>query len=81
MCQFYSPIVTKKLEILDCFEVDDRHETVISKYELKDDKLGDRDFVRLEMFPKSWRELSNKLKNNAQNCYSRFTKCREIRDV
>ena len=62
MCQFFSPIVTRKMEILHCVDIDDSHETVIEKFKLKDDKLEDRDFVRLEIEPKDYKQLTKTFK-------------------
>jgi len=63
MCQFYSPIVTRELKILDCVEQNDSHEDVIEKYRLKDDKLKNRDFVRLEINPKDDDIFNHKISN------------------
>ncbi|MCK9578809.1 hypothetical protein M0R01_05000 [bacterium] len=51
MCNFYSCIVDRKLNILDAIELDDSHETIITNLKLKDNKLKDRDIVRLEITP------------------------------
>jgi len=63
MCQFYSPIVNKKLQILDCVEDNDNHETVVDKFKLADDKLQDRDFVRLEIIPEDRDIFNHKISN------------------
>ena len=48
MCQFYSAIVKRDLEVVDAIEIDDSHETIIKKYKLKDDKLKNRDLLELK---------------------------------
>jgi hypothetical protein len=50
MCKYFSCIVIKDLRVL--WDANNSsHEEVIKKAGLKDDKLQDRDFVRLEMVP------------------------------
>jgi hypothetical protein len=51
MCNFYSCIVDKKLRILDAIDINDSHEATIDKYKLNDNKLEERDIVRLEVNP------------------------------
>jgi len=59
MCEYFSCIVTRKLEIVwDRYKTS--HEDLIEKAGLKDDKLEDRDFVRLELVPKEGTILSSK---------------------
>ena len=47
MCNFFSAIVTRDGRVLFCEE--DSHETIIQRAGLRDDKLIDRDFVRIEI--------------------------------
>jgi len=60
MCNFYSPIITRDFKVLDCVNIDDSHETVIKEHKLKDNKLKNRDFVRLEITPIDWNKLSKR---------------------
>ncbi|HUV47222.1 MAG TPA: hypothetical protein VMW29_03750 [Candidatus Bathyarchaeia archaeon] len=57
MCSFYSPIIDRKLKLYDCVEIDDSHETVVEKFKLNDNKLKNRDIVRLEINPLDWNKL------------------------
>ena len=51
MCQFWSVIVDNKLNLYDAVDINDSHETIISTHYLKDDKIEDREIVRLEVTP------------------------------
>lgn len=50
MCNFFSAIVTKNLKVLWEKGVTS-HEELVKKHKLKDDKLENRDFVRIELTP------------------------------
>ena len=63
MCEFFSPIVTRDLKIIHCADIEDSHERVIEKYKLKDDKLENRDFVRLELTSKDENIFNHKIEN------------------
>lgn len=57
MCKYFSCIVTRDLKIL--WEPGtNSHEEIIKKHGLKDDKLEDRDFVRIELTPNGDAEKS-----------------------
>ncbi len=47
MCEYFSCIVTREGKVLWC--EDNSHEETIKRANLKDDKLKDRDFVRIEV--------------------------------
>ena len=63
MCKFFSAIVKRDLEVVHAVEIDDSHESIIKKYKLKDDKLINRDFVRLELTPKDNDVFNHKITN------------------
>ena len=60
MCKFYSCIITRKGKVLDDIDNGNSHETVVSKYKLKDNKLKDRDFVRIEINPLNYEKLTKR---------------------
>jgi len=50
MCNFWSAIITRNGEVL--YDKDlTSHEELVKKHHLKDDKLENRDFVRIEIVP------------------------------
>jgi hypothetical protein len=51
MCNFFSAVVVRSGRVLHNAYEDDTHESIIAKHKLKDDKLKDRDFVRVELTP------------------------------
>ena len=51
MCNFFSAVVVRSGKVLHNAREDDTHESIIAKYNLKDAKLIDRDFVRVELNP------------------------------
>ena len=54
MCNFWSCVLTREGKVL--WDKDKTsHEDIIKKHRLKDDRLEDRDFVRLEISPKDIR--------------------------
>jgi len=50
MCNFWSCIITKDMKVLWDRDITS-HEELVKKYSLKDDKLENREFVRLEIKP------------------------------
>ena len=59
MCNFWSCILTREGKVL-WSEATSSHETIIQENDLKDNKLQDRDFVRLEVHPKTRMDLFSK---------------------
>ena len=60
MCHFYSSIIDRNLKLYDTVDESDSHEDVRKKYKLPDNKLKDRDIVRLEVTPFDWRKLKRR---------------------
>jgi len=63
MCNFWSCILTREGKVL-WSDATSSHETIIKENNLKDNKLQDKDFVRLEVHPKNKIDLFSK---NAKN--------------
>lgn len=59
MCKFWSAILTRDRRVLWDRDISS-HEELIRKFGLKDDKLADRDFVRVEVTPKTGKLASKK---------------------
>ena len=59
MCDFYSCILDRKGKLYDDPTKTDSHEDLIEKFNLKDNKLKNRDIVRIEVNP-DWDALKKK---------------------
>ena len=64
MCHFYSPIIDRNLKLYDVVDESDSHEDIREKYKLPDNKLKDRDIVRLEVTPFEWGKLKRRFNSN-----------------
>ena len=59
MCEYFSCIITRKQKVLwDINHVS--HEDMINKHNLKDDKLENRNFVKIEITPKTIKQVTRK---------------------
>jgi hypothetical protein len=63
MCNFWSCVLTREGEVF-WSKVTSSHEIIIQENNLKDNKLEDRDFVRLEVHPKTRLDLFSKNPEN-----------------
>ena len=63
MYQFFSPVLDRNYKVYHlAYEGIDSHEAVITRFNLKDDKLENRDFVRIEVTPVNWNQLGKTFK-------------------
>jgi hypothetical protein len=63
MCNFWSCVLTREGKVF-WSKATSSHETILQENNLKDNKLQDRDFVRLEVHPKTKKDIFSKNPEN-----------------